>query len=222
MEEESHINGYSAVLTRLILLIVGISTIALTFILYTGHITPRTAIAEKGEHKFMLQEEEASPETLPDVVPAASSLSPVAPAKKTEHHYYPIIHKVADRYEVDPALVKAIIMAESNYNPRAISRRGARGLMQLMPDTAEALGVVDSFNPEHNINGGVKYFRQLLDTFDDNTELALAAYNAGSRKVRKYQGIPPFRATQIYIEKVFAYYQIYKEKASEEADIEKA
>jgi soluble lytic murein transglycosylase-like protein len=114
--------------------------------------------------------------------------------------------------------VKAVIMAESNYNPRAISKMGARGLMQLMPATAEALGVEDCFNPEHNIHGGVRYLRQLLDRFDGNIELALAAYNAGSRKVRKYNGIPPFRATQIYIEKVFVYYERYKKEMAGELE----
>lgn len=132
--------------------------------------------------------------------------------KKTEASLQPIILQAANRYQVDPALVKAIIMAESSYNPRAISRRGARGLMQLMPKTAEALGVGDSFNPEHNINAGVKYFRKLLNRFNGDVKLALAAYNAGSRKVRKYQGVPPFRATHYYIKKVFEYHQYYRDE----------
>ena len=78
--------------------------------------------------------------------------------------------------------------------------------------TAEALGVGDSFNPEHNINAGVRYFRKLLDQFDGDVKLALAAYNAGSRKVRKYNGIPPFKATRCYIKKVFEYHQYYKKQ----------
>jgi len=101
-------------------------------------------------------------------------------------------------------------MTESSNNPRAVSGKGARGLMQLMPATAKALGVEDSFNPEHNIYGGVRYFRQLLDKFDGDTKVALAAYNAGSRKVRQYQGIPPFKATHYYINKVLSYYNRYK------------
>jgi len=132
--------------------------------------------------------------------------------KKTEASLQPIILQAADRYQVDPALIKAIIMAESSYNPRAISRRGARGLMQLMPKTAEALGVGDSFDPEHNINAGVRYFRKLLNRFDGDIKLALAAYNAGSRKVRKYQGVPPFKATHSYIRKVFEYHQYYRDE----------
>lgn len=131
--------------------------------------------------------------------------------KREEILYGTIIEKAADRHQVDPALVKAIIMAESGYNPKAISKRGAKGLMQLMPKTAEALGVEDSFNPEDNIDAGVEYFRKLLNRFDGSIELALAAYNAGSRKVRKYRGVPPFKATKYYINKVLEYYETYKE-----------
>lgn len=86
--------------------------------------------------------------------------------------------------------------------------------MQLMPKTAEALGVGDSFDPEHNINAGVKYFRKLLNQFNGDVRLALAAYNAGSGKVRKYQGVPPFKATRYYIEKVFEYHEYYKNKGT--------
>jgi soluble lytic murein transglycosylase-like protein len=111
-------------------------------------------------------------------------------------------------------------MAESGYNSRAISKRGAKGLMQLMPATAHALGVEDAFNPKQNISGGVRYFKQLVIQFDGDVKLALAAYNAGSRNVRHYQGIPPFKATRYYIKKVFKYYEIYKDQmACTENDI---
>jgi hypothetical protein len=132
--------------------------------------------------------------------------------KKAERLLYPIVIQTASRHRVDPALVKAIIMAESGYNARAISKRGAKGLMQLMPATARALGVEDAFNPKQNISGGVRYFKQLVTQFDGDVELALAAYNAGSRNVRHYQGIPPFKATRYYIKKVFKYYEIYKDQ----------
>jgi len=112
-------------------------------------------------------------------------------------------------------LVKAIILAESGYNPKAVSKVGARGLMQLMPRTAKWLGVKDSFNPEHNINAGVRYFRKLLNQFGDVT-LALAAYNAGGRNVRKYNGVPPYKATRYYIKKVLEYYHIYKYQMGDE------
>jgi soluble lytic murein transglycosylase-like protein len=130
--------------------------------------------------------------------------------KKEEGLFNPIILEAANKHQVNPALIKAIIMAESGFKPRAVSKRGAKGLMQLMPRTAEALGVQDSFNPAHNINGGVKYFKRLLTLFDGDVKLALAAYNAGSRKVKEYKGIPPFKVTRHYIEKVFEYYLHYK------------
>ena len=132
--------------------------------------------------------------------------------KKAERLLHPIVIQTANRHQVDPALVKAIIMAESGYNARAISKRGAKGLMQLMPATARALGVEDAFNPKQNISGGVRYFKQLVTQFDGDVKLALAAYNAGSRNVRHYQGIPPFKATRYYIKKVFKYYEIYKDQ----------
>ncbi len=134
-----------------------------------------------------------------------------SPPEETDPLFRSIIQKASDLYEVEPELIQAIIMAESSYNPRAVSRRGARGLMQLMPATAKALGVEDSFNPEHNIHGGVRYFKQLLDRFGGDTRMALAAYNAGSSNVREYQGIPPFKATRYYIKRVFSYYNRYKE-----------
>ena len=146
-----------------------------------------------------------------------NSLSLVS-GKKAEHLYHPIIIQTSSRHQVDPAIVKAIIMAESGFNPRAISKAGAKGLMQLMPNTAKALGVEDAFNPQQNISGGVRYFKQLLNRFNGDIELALAAYNAGSATVRRYKGVPPFKATQHYIKKVFKYYQLYKNQMTKEVD----
>ncbi len=129
------------------------------------------------------------------------------------------IMQAARTYQVDPALIKAIIMAESNYNPQAVSSRGAQGLMQLMPATAKWLGVADAFDPALNIDGGVRYFRYLLDRCRGDVELALAAYNAGIAYVLKYDGIPPFDTTQAYVKKVLAYHQQYqREMASIELD----
>ena len=134
---------------------------------------------------------------------------------KKERLFHLIILQEAGRHEIDPALVKAIIMAESGYNPNAISEKGAKGLMQLMPSTAQALGVEDAFNPEQNISGGVRYFKRLVNRFDGDIKLALAAYNAGSKKVRHYQGIPPYKSTHYYIKKVFKYYELYKDQMTE-------
>jgi len=127
-----------------------------------------------------------------------------------ENRYHSLIVAAAYRYKVEPAIIKAIIMAESGFNSKAVSKVGARGLMQLMPRTARYLGVEDSFKPAHNIDAGVRYFKYLLDKFDGEIELALAAYNAGSYNVRKYGGIPPFKATQFYINKVLKYYEVYR------------
>lgn len=133
--------------------------------------------------------------------------------KRAERRYHSMIVDAGETHDVEPALIKAIIMAESSYNPRAVSSRGAKGLMQIMPITARALGVgADLFDPRNNIDCGVRYFKKLLDRYDGRIELALAAYNAGSAKVKKYRGIPPFKVTRHYIKKVLIYYKYYKKE----------
>ena len=102
-----------------------------------------------------------------------------------------MIHRAAGSFEIDPDLLRAIILVESRFQPDALSPKGAGGLMQLMPDTAKELGVTDVFDPEQNINAGSKYFRRMLDMFDNNPKLALAAYNAGRGAVKQYDDIPP-------------------------------
>jgi hypothetical protein len=113
-----------------------------------------------------------------------------------------IIKEAADRYGIDEALITAVIEAESQFNPRAVSRRGAQGLMQLMPDTAASLGVADPFSPRENIDGGVRHLRALMDRFDNNVPLALAAYNAGHVAVIQYRGIPPYPQTRAYVNRI--------------------
>lgn len=129
---------------------------------------------------------------------------------KRESLFSPIISQAAEKHNLDPALIKAIIMAESSYNPMAKSKKGAVGLMQIMPLTATSLGAGDMYNPVHNINAGVAYLKKLMDQFDGDLELTLAAYNAGSRKVREYKGVPPYEATIHYVKKVFEYYRQYQ------------
>ena len=116
--------------------------------------------------------------------------------------YNDIIVEAARQFDVDAALVSAVIKAESDYNPRIVSHKGARGLMQLMPATAKRFGVTDSFDPRENIHGGTRYLRWLLKKFDGNADLAVAAYNAGEGNVWKYEGVPPFRETVNYINRI--------------------
>ena len=145
--------------------------------------------------------------------PRAELLS--VPLIEREREFHPVISEAASRHQVDAALIKAIIMAESRFNPKAISECGAQGLMQLMPKTAEALGVEDSFDPEQNINGGVRYFGYLKAVFEGDIKLALAAYNAGMMKVRHYEGIPPYTATREYIRMVIKYYRLFQMREGE-------
>lgn len=116
-----------------------------------------------------------------------------------------IVKEKADKYNVDESLIKAIIKAESGFNSKAVSPAGAAGLMQLMPGTARGLGVNDVFDVNQNIEGGAKYLKGLLDRFDGDKKLALAAYNAGPNAVKKYGGVPPYRETQAYVKRVLDY-----------------
>ena len=124
------------------------------------------------------------------------------------------IQRVSRRYNVDPNLIKAIIHTESSFNHRAISKSGAQGLMQLMPGTARELRVADPFNPRQNIDGGTRYFRQLLDSFNGNLILTLAAYNAGPGLVKRTGGVPRIPETRRYINKVLKRYKVYKIKGN--------
>jgi transglycosylase-like protein with SLT domain len=120
--------------------------------------------------------------------------------------YDRVISAEAKRYGVDASLVSALIRAESNYEPRAVSRKGARGLMQLMPATARRLAVAYPFDPVSNVRGGVRYLKELLDRFDHRPELILAAYNAGENAVESYGGVPPYRETVGYVKRILSWW----------------
>jgi hypothetical protein len=120
--------------------------------------------------------------------------------------YAQLIREAADRHRVDVGLVEAVVTAESAGNPRAVSRKGAQGLMQLMPQRSAQLGVRDPFDPRQNIEGGVRHLRDLLERYGGNLTLALAAYNAGVDAVRTYSGVPPYAETQEYVRRVRALY----------------
>lgn len=121
-----------------------------------------------------------------------------------------IISQASERFKVDPFLIKAVIKAESDFNQNAVSQKGAQGLMQLMPGTAEDMKVEDPFNPEENIFGGTRYLSMMLSRFNNDMRLALAAYNAGPERVENHRGIPPIPETKSFIEKVMQYYGRYR------------
>ena len=117
-----------------------------------------------------------------------------------------IINEVSNKYNVDPKLIEALVKQESGFNPNAKSKAGALGLMQLMPSTAKGLGVTDPMDVRQNIEGGVKYVKSMLDRFNGNVILALAAYNAGPNAVKRYDGVPPYKETQNYVRSILANY----------------
>ena len=129
---------------------------------------------------------------------------------RDSNQYDSLISEFSKKYQVDFALIKAMIRAESGFNPFAVSRKGAKGLMQLMPETASRMNVSNILNPRENIEGGVRYFKYLLSLFDNDIRLSLAAYNAGENLVGELRSIPPYRETVDYIRKVLSYYQSYR------------
>jgi soluble lytic murein transglycosylase-like protein len=133
------------------------------------------------------------------------SIGSVAEKISYKGDFNKIIDYAAKKYNISSSIIKAVIKAESDFNPSVVSTAGAMGLMQLMPGTARSLGVNDAFDPVENIEGGVKYLKEMLEKFGGNLELALAAYNAGPGNVVKYGGIPPFDETQNYVKKIMGY-----------------
>lgn len=129
---------------------------------------------------------------------------------RDSNQYDPLISEFSKKYGVDFALIKAMIRAESGFNPFAVSRKGAKGLMQLMPQTALRMNVMDIFSPRENIEGGVRYFKYLLTLFNNDLRLALAAYNAGENLVLELRSIPPYQETIDYVKRVISFYQSYK------------
>lgn len=145
-----------------------------------------------------------------EVTPVAGIIRPTSKSANKEQ-YNQIITEVARAYGLDSALLHAVISVESRYSPNAVSRKGATGLMQLMPEIAKRYGVTDPFDPVQNLHGGAKYLRDLLKTFNNNISLVLAAYNAGENAVVKYGNrIPPFRETENYVPRVLAFYRRYQ------------
>lgn len=133
-----------------------------------------------------------------------------ASSKDGDVPYLSLINTIAQEFDLDADLVRAIVQVESNFNPQALSPKDCMGLMQLHPDTAKRFGVQDAFDPAQNIRGGVKYLKFLTKRFEGDIPLILAAYNAGETAIRRHKGIPPYRETQQYVLKVTALYQSFK------------
>ena len=147
-----------------------------------------------GTSSISVQAQQANPPVLRDY------------ANPSKHQLLSMISGIAKKHGVDEKLVKAVIRQESGFNPKAKSHCGAIGLMQLMPATAKGLGVTDPYNPVQNVEGGVRYLKNLLGKYNGNVILALAAYNAGSGAVDKYDGVPPYAETQNYVKNILANY----------------
>lgn len=216
MNGNVHFRSRSEMMRRLCLYLLMISVTGILLMPRNSTGVYDTGVSKNlSETALAVSQPVGPPEPAPAVPAAQAVLQPESINSKkatvrVKTGYHGIIQQAGRRYGVEAALIQAIIMAESSFNPRAVSHRGAAGLMQLMPATADSMGVKDKFDPEHNIDGGVRYFKRLLVRFDGDTRLALAAYNAGARKVRQYNGIPPYKATRSYIARVFKYYQTYK------------
>lgn len=163
-----------------------------------------------GPH-FQLYIKENAPATTSKAVKSRNrSLAPTRATLLYLPQLNPHIETVSQQYGLDPHLIRAVIHAESNFDPWAVSPKGAQGLMQLMPQTARDLQVNDVFDPKENIDGGARYLRYLLDMYNQDMALALAAYNAGPERVNTYRGIPPFPETQLYVQKVLQIYHRLK------------
>ena len=176
------------------------------------------AETEKGEARlaYLVAGNAAFPDSLPSNPdePDVDDLSDALFVPTREPELLPfdrIIHEAAGRHHVDVDLILAVIMAESQFNPNAKSKKGAKGLMQLMPVTANALEVANIYCPEENVDAGVRHLRWLLDRFDGDLSMALAAYNAGMQNVLRYDGVPPYPETRAYVRRVLESYAAIKD-----------
>lgn len=140
------------------------------------------------------------------LIQAAAATNSATTQNPTKNQIMDMVEQIANKHGVDDKLVKALIKQESGFNPNAKSKAGAMGLMQLMPATAKGLGVTDAYNPVQNVDGGVRYLKSMLQKYNGNIILALAAYNAGPGAVDKYDGVPPYKETQNYVKNILANY----------------
>lgn len=158
--------------------------------LFESYLDPRQTVSQPATSQMIM-------ETAPFMASPAIKVGDAESRQKIENG----ISRAAEKYQLPPQLIRAVMKAESNFNPQAVSSAGAQGLMQLMPKTARAMGVTNSFDIEQNIEGGAKYLKSMMDRFK-SVPLALAAYNAGPGNVEKHGGIPPFKETKAYVSKI--------------------
>lgn len=155
-----------------------------------------TASIERYEH-----DDAPAPTAVPTIAPAVVT-APAKPIPSTQTSLNDVVSAASGRYKLDPDLVNSVIRAESGFNARAVSHKGARGLMQLMPETAATLGVNDGFDPQQNVDGGTRYLRELLERYNFDLIKALAAFNAGPARVEQFRGVPPYQETQAYVRRI--------------------
>lgn len=183
-------------------------TRTLVLALLAATLSPETAAAQiyawrDASGTLVLSDRKLDAPTAVYEVAGAPQYRVTKPTSPHASRYETLVRQYAERESLRPDLVRAVIQVESGFNPRAVSPKGAMGLMQLMPQTARQLGVIDAYDPEQNIRGGTRYLRQLLTKYRGNEELALAAYNAGPGAVDKYgERVPPYAETQNYVQKV--------------------
>jgi soluble lytic murein transglycosylase-like protein len=170
----------------------------------TGAPPAGAPIVQPGQFNVALAQA-LGPQAVQPAVPAGIGPAPIPPGQIDA-----LVQQNANIWQVDPALIKSVIANESSFNANATSPVGAQGLMQLMPETAASLGVKDPYDPAQNVAGGTRYLRGLLDRFNGDTKLAVAAYNAGPGAVEKYNGVPPYAETQSYVQNVLGSFDRYK------------
>lgn len=188
------------ILTASVLAFIPASQAYADFYKYTDEdgVVHITNVPTSSKYKWMMNEKRV-----------AIPKPPTAKGEAAVRKFDDIIQSTASRYGIDPMLVKAIVKAESDFDTMAVSHKGARGLMQLMPETSKLMGVKDVHDPEDNVEGGIRYLSKLLKMFDWKIPLAVAAYNAGENAVLKYGTIPPYSETQTYVKRVLYYYKVY-------------